>query len=113
MSIKRINVVKCFNCNNTSWTDDQNYNMIAIKSILNYCYDKFKVRGYLFLNEVYRELGFPQTRQGQIAGWVFDENKLKTVMWTVWSRPDECDIHITFEPINDILYALPDEQQGD
>lgn len=31
-----------------------------------------KARGYLFLNEVYQELGMPIVDYGQMAGWIYD-----------------------------------------
>ena len=33
-----------------------------------------QTRGYLFLNEVYRMLGLPETKVGQTFGWVYDEH---------------------------------------
>lgn len=33
-----------------------------------------QTRGYLFLNEVYRMLGLPETKVGQSFGWVYDEH---------------------------------------
>ena len=32
-----------------------------------------KAQGYLFLNDVYKLIGVPATRAGQIVGWVYDE----------------------------------------
>ena len=82
-----------------------------VETILNYCYEKFRVKRYLFLNDVYQELGIPLTRQGQIAGWVFDANRAKDYMWTVWTKNDGYDdVYITFECLSDILNTLPEEQ---
>lgn len=37
--------------------------------------DMLNVRGYLFLNDVHRALGFPDTKAGQIVGWIADSTK--------------------------------------
>ena len=35
--------------------------------------ERLKRNGYLFLNDVYEMLGFPKTKEGQVAGWIYDE----------------------------------------
>ena len=34
--------------------------------------DMLNTKGYLFLNDVHRQLGFPDTKAGQIVGWIAD-----------------------------------------
>ena len=34
--------------------------------------DYLKSHGYLFLNDVYKALGFQPTRAGQVVGWIYD-----------------------------------------
>ena len=36
--------------------------------------DRLKLRGHLFLNEVYDMLGMQRSKAGNIVGWVYDEN---------------------------------------
>lgn len=55
------------------WTKDPEYNMNFLKCQQNYCNDKLKTKGHLFLNEVYDILGFPRTKAGTMVGWVYDE----------------------------------------
>ena len=45
-----------------------------LKSEQNYANDRLKATGRLFLNEVYRRLGIPETKAGQVVGWVYDPN---------------------------------------
>lgn len=110
MSTEIINVVKCFNSSHPLWNNDQNLNKRVVDTILDFCYVKFQSMGYLFLNDVYQELGIRSTRQGQIAGWVYDKKHAKETMWTVWTKNDGYDdVYITFECLSDILDALPNE----
>lgn len=56
----------------SQWCQTPTYNAshLALKcKVLN---DQLRSRGYLFLNDVYEELGFPRTQAGQVVGWVWD-----------------------------------------
>lgn len=59
-------------------TKDPEYNLMYLRQQQSYCNEILKSRGYLFLNEVYKILDIPQTKAGQIVGWVYnkDENKV-------------------------------------
>lgn len=111
MDTKKLTVTKLFDCDHPYWANDQKHNLLVVKTILMYCYERFKTRRYLFLNEVYQELGIPVTRQGQIAGWVFNGEQAEDSMWTVWTKDDGYDdVYITFEVLSDILDTLPNEE---
>ena len=55
------------------WEKDSEHNLFYLKNLQNYLNDKLKRDKYMFLNDVYRELGIPATRAGQIVGWIYDE----------------------------------------
>lgn len=55
------------------WCKDAEYNLMFLKQQQNYANDLLKLRGHLFLNEVYDMLGIPRTKAGQVVGWVYDE----------------------------------------
>lgn len=55
------------------WEKDAEYNLMFLKAEQNYANDLLKTRGYLFLNDVYKRLGIPETRAGQVVGWIYDE----------------------------------------
>ena len=55
------------------WTKDPECNVHFLKCQQNYCNDKLKSKGHLFLNEVYDTLGIPRTKAGAVVGWVYDE----------------------------------------
>lgn len=64
---------KIFDDSCVGWTKDSEYNMHFLKSQQDYCNDKLKSKGHLFLNEVYDILGIPRTKAGAVVGWVYDE----------------------------------------
>ena len=112
MNKKTCNVVKTIDHRSVMWRNDREYNDCAVRYALEYCYDLLKDQGYLFLNRVYKRLGLPLTKEGQTSGWVYDEAHKKDTLWTIWHKNDEeVDVHITFEPIENILDTLPSEEE--
>jgi hypothetical protein len=49
---------------------DPELNRIFLQSQQSYFNDLLQVKGYVFLNEVYRALDLPETKAGQIVGWM-------------------------------------------
>ena len=58
----------------TGWTRDSEYNLMFLRQQQNFANEKLKSQGFLFLNDVYKMLGIPKTKAGQIVGWVYDES---------------------------------------
>ncbi len=56
------------------WEKNPEYNMTFLKAQQNYANDKLRADGFLFLNDVYKMLGFQPTKAGQIVGWIFDKD---------------------------------------
>lgn len=48
------------------------FNRIFLAAQQRYANDLLKTKGYLFLNDVYKMLGLPETKAGQIVGWVYN-----------------------------------------
>lgn len=59
---------------NSCWQPSDEYNLIFLKQQERYANDKLKSKGYLFLNEVYQMIGLPETKAGQIVGWIYCED---------------------------------------
>lgn len=59
---------------NVNWTPNNEYNIMFLKNQERYANDLLRTRKRLFLNEVYRMLGLPATKAGQVIGWVYDPN---------------------------------------
>lgn len=63
---------KCFDESNVHWEKDPDYNKLFLTRMQNWANDKLKAKGYLTLNDVYEDLGFPPTNMGMIVGWIYD-----------------------------------------
>jgi hypothetical protein len=53
----------------SQWSPHPDYNALTLKAKNIWANDHLKAHGYLYLNDVYYELGFPRTKAGQIVGW--------------------------------------------
>lgn len=65
---------RCFDETCPNWTKDAEYNLMFIKQQQNYANDKLRHEGIVFLNDVYKMLGFQLSKAGQQVGWVYDES---------------------------------------
>lgn len=52
------------------WHKNADLNLAFLKGQQNYVNDLLNIRGHVFLNEVYDQLGLPRTTPGSIVGWV-------------------------------------------
>jgi hypothetical protein len=62
-----------FDESSVNWTKTPEYNLTFLKCQQNYANDQLRIRGHVFLNEIYDLLGIPRTQAGAIVGWVKDE----------------------------------------
>lgn len=61
------------------WRNDANLNLYFLKSQQNYFNDQLRIRGHVFLNEVYDALGLPRTKAGSVVGWVYSDDPNKNI----------------------------------
>lgn len=61
---------RIFDENNPHCKKTPELSMMFLKSQQNYANDLLHANGYLFLNTVYKMLGYPETEAGQIVGWI-------------------------------------------
>lgn len=64
---------KWFDDSCQQWQRDPSLNLFFLKSQQNYMNDLLRVRGHVFLNEVYDAIGLPRTSDGALVGWVYGE----------------------------------------
>lgn len=61
-----------FDVGNTGWSEDPELSLMALRRIQSWANDRLKTKGYVFLNEVYRALGYPETAAGHRVGWLLN-----------------------------------------
>lgn len=64
-----------FDETNRMWDKDHGYNHSFLMNQQKWANVELARKGYLFLNEVYGWLGYPETSAGQIVGWVYDTDE--------------------------------------
>ena len=60
---------------NPYWQKDSELNYMFLRAQQSYFNDKLRVEKIVFLNDVYKALGFPLTKAGQVVGWVYDPSR--------------------------------------
>lgn len=69
----RSEYTKCFDETCPNWTRDNEYNRSFLINMQNFLNERLRHEKIIFLNDVYKELGFMPTKAGQVVGWVYDE----------------------------------------
>lgn len=63
---------RAFDETNHAWLGDTEQNRFYLKARQAQATDMLRMRGHLFLNEVYDMMGFPRTKAGAVVGWLYD-----------------------------------------
>ena len=74
-NLKYSDFAKIFDESNPNWTKDPEYNLMFLKGQQAYFNQRLQSKGYVFLNEVYKALGFEETKAGHVVGWTYDEKE--------------------------------------
>lgn len=61
--------------NTDLWSRVPGMNQLTLSNQQNWLSDRLDKRGYLFLNDVYKALGFPETPEGQVVGWLAEGHR--------------------------------------
>lgn len=62
---------KFFDESSPLWEKDAEMNLINLNAAQKTANRQLRLKGHLFLNEVYDLLGIPRTRAGQVVGWLY------------------------------------------
>ena len=66
---------RIFDEGNEMWSKIPGQNQFTLTNQMNWLNDRLNARGYVFLNDVYKCLGFPATPAGQVVGWLSSAHK--------------------------------------
>lgn len=64
---------KLFDDSSVFWVNNMEQNEYYIKMIQSHLNDILRLRGYLFLRDVYEKLGIPITKESCLVGWVYEK----------------------------------------
>jgi len=64
---------RLFDETNQNWNKAHHYNQMFLSSQQQYCNDKLRAQGHLFLNEVYDLLGMDRSKEGAVVGWIWND----------------------------------------
>jgi len=59
-----------FDDQSVEWRKDAEYNRVYLSCQQQYFNQRLQAHGHVFLNEIYDNLGFERTKEGQIVGWI-------------------------------------------
>ena len=62
---------------NPYWEPNNDYNLMFLRSQERYLNDLLRSKKRVFLNDARRAVGLPETKAGQIVGWVYDKDNEK------------------------------------
>lgn len=80
---------KYFDSSSNAWQQNPELNLYFLKSVQSHANDILKVRGHLFLNEVYDMLGLPRTSAGAVVGWIADSEGDNFVDFNIYDVANE------------------------
>lgn len=69
------------------------YNVFFLRLTQNHLNDQLRARGHVFLNDVYRELGFQDTEEGAVTGWLRDGDGDGYIDFSIWSDRNMEQMH--------------------
>lgn len=74
-----------FDSDNKNWQQTHEYNAFFLRQQQNYLNDRLRAKGHVFLNDAYRELGFPDTAAGAVTGWKWQGNGDNFIDFGCWT----------------------------
>jgi hypothetical protein len=71
-SLARTDYARYFDESNQNYRPDLEMNVFFVKAVQRYLNDQLRIVGHVYLNDAYRQLGFPDSKAGAIVGWLYD-----------------------------------------
>lgn len=103
----------------TEWQPEASYNLMYLRAQQSYFNNLLHARGYVYLNEVYKALGFEPSRAGQVVGWKLSSDGDNEVDFGIYDAEtqekrmfingDERSVWLDFNVSGVILDVLKDE----
>jgi len=87
----------------TEWGEESEYNFTFLRAQQNWFHDLLKMRGYVFLNQVYVALGLTPTSAGSVVGWLLDGSGDSYIDFGLFNVDDESIIDFVNGRKNSVL----------
>jgi hypothetical protein len=71
------------------WEKSSESNRIFLQCQQNYFNQRLQAKGHVFLNEVYRALGIPETKAGQSVGWALGKGRDNYISFGIFEGLDD------------------------
>lgn len=82
---KKSPYARVFDRGSLFWKNNTEMNLMFLRTQQNYANDILRIRGHLFLNEVYDMLNIPHTREGAVVGWILEKGKPNYVDFGIYT----------------------------
>lgn len=73
-----------FDETNRNWKREWNYNSTFLAAQQTWANNKLKADGHVFLNDVYRMIGLPDTKAGAVTGWIDGGDGDDTIVFNIF-----------------------------
>lgn len=78
-----------------NWNKTPEWNLLFLRSQEKFANDRLQAHGFVFLNEIYENLGLERSQMGQVVGWKRDANIKGTgdgyISFGIYDIADECN----------------------
>lgn len=91
-----------------TWTKDREYNLTFLRVAQNYYNRVLRVRGYVFLRDIYEYIGFPLTKASLTVGWVYDSENTNNHIDFGIRHTEGSDFQLDFNVSGDITGYFKD-----
>jgi len=104
MSDTKTAFVVFFDEQNRNHHRDPVMNTLFLRAVQNYLNNRLILEGFIFLNDVFDQLGMPKTSDGQIYGWFWEKGSTVVDFNT---KEDGTQYILTLHPDGIIYEKLP------
>lgn len=80
---------KFFDATSPAWEKSATYNLTFLRAQQKMANDQLRNNGYLFVNDLYKNLGLEPIPEGQLFGWVYDADEDTTIDFGLYNIHDE------------------------
>lgn len=93
-----------FDETNENWDPNADYNIMHLKNWQNWANDLLRVRGHVFLNEVYDMLGMEHSTPGAVVGWVISKDGDNFIDFGIFEQRNSTALNHTSSRADNVFF---------